>query len=94
MRILALALLVIGTVIAAAPASAQTYAPDYPVCLHVFGPVTYFECRYTSIAQCNVSASGRAAQCVINPYRASAGMDEPGPPVRYHHRYHRAYHYY
>jgi hypothetical protein len=32
----------------------------------------YYECRYTSLPQCNASASGRAAQCVINPYFASA----------------------
>jgi hypothetical protein len=89
MRVLAPALLVIGTAIAAVPAFAQTYAPDYPVCLHVFGAATYFDCRYTSIAQCDMSASGRAAECVTNPYRASAGMDEP-PPV--HHRRHHYRH--
>lgn len=90
MRVLALAPLVVSAVMAAAPASAQTYSPDYPVCLHVYGPATYFDCRYTSIAQCNLSASGRAAQCVINPYRASAGMEQPLPPVR-HHRHHYRY---
>ena len=81
MRAVALASLVVA-IMAATPASPQTYSPDYPVCLHVFGPATYFDCRYTSIAQCNLSASGRAAQCVTNPYRATAGMDAmrlPGP---------------
>ena len=73
MRILALAMLVIGTV-SIGPAAAQTYDPAYPVCLHVYGPITYYECRYTSLPQCNVSASGRAAQCVINPYFASARL--------------------
>ncbi len=72
MRILALAILAIGTASVAAPAAAQTYAPGYPVCLHVYGPVTYYECRYTSLPQCNASASGRAAQCVLNPYVANA----------------------
>ncbi|WP_409410863.1 DUF3551 domain-containing protein [Bradyrhizobium sp. sBnM-33] len=33
-----------------------------------YGPATYYECRYTSLPQCNVPASGRSAQCVINPY--------------------------
>ncbi len=89
MRAVALAPLIVA-VIAATPASAQTYSPDYPVCLHVFGPATYFDCRYTSIARCNLSASGRAAQCVTNPYRANAGTDEPLPPARYHRR-HRGY---
>jgi len=67
----------------AAPASAQTYAPGYPVCLHVYGPITYYECRYTSLPQCNASASGRAAQCVVNPYFASAGINEPYRHRRY-----------
>ncbi len=38
--------------------AAQTYDPDYPVCLHVYGPVTYYECRYTSLAQCNAVGIG------------------------------------
>jgi hypothetical protein len=83
MRIPALAILAIATVSVAGPAAAQTYAPGYPVCLHVWGPAIYYECRYTSLAQCNASASGRAAQCVINPYFASE--EEPmGRPYRRH----------
>jgi hypothetical protein len=70
MCILALAILAIGTV-SIRPASAQTYDPAYPVCMHVYR-ANYYECRYTSLPQCNASASGRAAQCVINPYFASA----------------------
>jgi hypothetical protein len=86
MRVLTLAALAAGTLFAAQPAQAQTYT-GAPVCLHVYGPVTYYECRYTSLAQCNATASGRAAQCVLNPYSANAGMD--GPSVRY--RQYRAY---
>ena len=83
MRNLALAMLAGATVSMAGPAAAQTYAPGYPVCLHVWGPANYYECRYTSLAQCNASASGRAAQCMINPYFASA--EEPmGRPYRRH----------
>jgi hypothetical protein len=86
MRIPALAILAIATVAAAGPVAAQTYAPDYPVCLHVYGPATYYECRYTSLAQCNLSASGRAAQCVVNPYFANA--QEPiGRSYRRHRHY-------
>jgi len=89
MRHLALAALALGiSLSAAAPASAQTFAAGYPVCLHVYGPATYYECNYSSIAQCNATAAGRAAQCVLNPYGANAGMD--GPPVRYH-QYRRSY---
>jgi uncharacterized protein DUF3551 len=82
MRIPALAILTIATVLTAAPAWAQTYDPAYPVCLHVYGRATYYECRYTSLPQCNASASGRAAQCVINPYFASAQV----PADRRHRR--------
>ena len=52
------------------------------ICLHLYGRSgTYYECRYTSLPQCNASASGRAAECVVNPYFASAQV-----PARYRHR--------
>ena len=86
MRILALAILAIGIVAAAGPTAAQTYAPGYPVCLHVYGPVTYYECRYTSLAQCNATASGRPATCVVNPYFASAYQEPSGRHYRRHHQ--------
>ncbi len=82
MRIAALAILALGTVSFAAPAHAQTYSPDYPVCLQVYGPLNYYECSYTSIPQCNMSAAGRAAQCIVNPYFASAEYR----PARRRHR--------
>jgi uncharacterized protein DUF3551 len=88
MRSMVLAILAFGTVAASEPARAQTYAPNYPVCLHVYGPITYYECGYTSLAQCALSASGRAAQCVVNPYMANASV-EPSP--RYYKRLRRAY---
>ncbi|HLG84175.1 MAG TPA: DUF3551 domain-containing protein [Bradyrhizobium sp.] len=88
MRALALTIVAAVTLVAAAPSRAQTYDPDYPVCLHVYGPVSYYECHYTSLPQCNMSASGRAAQCVVNPYFASAGIESPAPILR-HHRHHR-----
>jgi hypothetical protein len=78
MRIPALTILAIATIWAAAPATAQTYGRDYPVCLRVYGPVTYNECYYTSLAQCAGSASGRPAQCVVNPFFANAQV----PPGR------------
>jgi hypothetical protein len=62
----------LAATIAAAPAAAQTFDPSYPVCLHVYGRISYYECRYTSLAQCNVSAAGRAAQCIGNAYFAKA----------------------
>jgi hypothetical protein len=87
MRHLALAILAGATVSMAGPAAAQTYAPDFPVCLHVYGPVSYYECRYTSLEQCNLSASGRSAQCSVNPYFANAQV----PTQRVYRRYRRIY---
>ncbi|MDP1583865.1 MAG: DUF3551 domain-containing protein [Bradyrhizobium sp.] len=72
MRNLALAIVALATVSVAGPASAQTYDPAYPVCLHIYGPATYYECKYASLAQCAASASGRPAQCEVNPYFAGA----------------------
>jgi len=87
MRALGLTVLAVGTLLSGS-AGAQTYDPAYPVCLHVYGRATYYECRYTSLQQCNLSASGRSAQCEVNPYFpyfASANAEGP----RSHHRRHR-----
>ena len=85
MRILALAILTIATVSTATPTMAQTYDPKYPVCLQIYQRFTdyYFECAYTSLAQCNMSASGRAAQCIVNPYYAGP-KKPPGRKDRRH----------
>lgn len=66
----ALSLAILAATIAL-PARAQTYDPSYPVCLQVYqGGIAdfYFECQYRTMAQCQASASGRSAQCVVNPY--------------------------
>jgi hypothetical protein len=81
MRILVLAILAIGTASVAAPARAQAYDPSYPVCLHVYGPIGYYDCRYASLPQCNASASGRSAQCIVNPYFANAS-EQPSRQYR------------
>jgi hypothetical protein len=88
MRIPALAILAMAAASAAVPAKAQTYDPNYPVCLHVYGRISYYECRYTSLPQCNMSASGRSAQCVINPYFAHASSQ---PSARRYKRHHNGY---
>jgi hypothetical protein len=62
------------TLLAAAPGRAQTYDPRYPVCLQTYGrDGNYIACGYTSLTQCKLSASGRAAQCLTNPYFAARG---------------------
>ena len=82
---LALAALAIATLSFTGPTQAQTYDPNYPVCLQVYqGGMAdyYFECAYTSIPQCQASASGRAAQCVVNPYYGKGKVAPRKKPVR------------
>jgi hypothetical protein len=77
MRPARLALVAICLLLAGAPARAQTYDPSYPVCMQIYGPVGYFDCRYTSLEQCRFLAVGRSATCVANPYFA-----QKKPPPR------------
>ena len=89
MRGLTLAILAIGMVSAAGQARAQTYDPDFPVCMHLIpmGGGSYEDCAYYTMAQCAMSASGRAGQCNINPYYAGAAMS----PQRNSRRHRRSY---
>jgi hypothetical protein len=69
----------IGTILAAAPAQAQTYDPNYPVCLQIYDiGGGYIDCSYTSLLQCNASASGGSAQCITNPYFARSTKKRVG----------------
>ena len=82
MRSAALAIFVVGAL--SAPVHAQTYGANYPVCLQVFGRFPHFECGFMSIAQCQPSAVGIAAQCVVNPYY----IPPRGAALRVRHRHH------
>jgi Protein of unknown function (DUF3551) len=88
-KLASLAMLSIGTMAAAAPAHAQAYDPNYPVCMQVYGPLSRTECRYFSIPQCQASASGRSARCEINPFFANASREPIEAPIPRHHRRHR-----
>lgn len=72
MRLTHFALIVIGLLFTGRAVHAQTYDPSYPVCMQIYGPVGYFDCRYGSLAQCRYLAVGRSASCVMNPYFAQA----------------------
>jgi hypothetical protein len=65
MRVLALAILAISSVSVTSSARAQTYDPAYPVCLHVWTTrgSNWYDCSYTTLPQCNASASARGAVC-------------------------------
>jgi hypothetical protein len=59
--------------LAGASVQAQTYDPNYPICLQTCGlDGNSIECGYTSMDQCRLTASGRAAQCITSPYFAGA----------------------
>lgn len=82
MRVLASAILTVVMVSTMSSAHAQTYNPNYPVCLKIienFGGER-ISCSYTSLAQCAQTASGLPAQCIVNPFYASA---RPGPGEGY-----------
>ena len=52
-------ILATGTIFTTTPAMAQTYYPNYPVCLYVYDfGLNYADCRFTSFAQCNCDGLG------------------------------------
>jgi Protein of unknown function (DUF3551) len=80
MRGLIMSVFALLMALATSSAQAQTYDPSYPVCLQTFGRIgNTISCGYTSMEQCRLSASGRAAQCIVNPYFALA---DPRPVRR------------
>jgi hypothetical protein len=83
-------ILVGAAVLAATSASAQTYDPRYPVCMRLteWGGGPFIDCSFTSLPQCNASASGRAAQCEVNPYFAYAKRE---PSLKAYRRQQRPY---
>jgi hypothetical protein len=83
-----LGLLAISAISAVGAAPAQAGYYDYPVCMKVYGDPTYDECAYTTMAQCAATASGRSAQCFVNPFVASAA---DVPQGRRHQRRYGAY---
>ena len=69
MRIPALVILAAVIVLTSAPAPAQTFGGNYPVCIQNYRwGGSDIDCRFTSMAQCAATASGRAAQCITNTY--------------------------
>jgi hypothetical protein len=75
MKFAAATIILLSALAAAPPASAQTYDPRYPVCIQVFGEQIgeRIDCIFTSIPQCQATASGLPAMCMVNPYFANAG---------------------
>jgi uncharacterized protein DUF3551 len=85
MRAFASAILALTALMAAsATASAQTYAPDHPVCIHVYGEELgdRIDCVFSSMAQCAAAASGLPATCLVNPYYAHVRQPQRPPQPR------------
>jgi hypothetical protein len=81
MRLLALTVLAIAANSAGGPATAQTFDPRYPFCIHIYGDPVYFECYYMTMAACTEAVSGRSGQCVVNPlFDRNKTSDQPGQP--------------
>ncbi len=84
MRNAASALLLALSAISAVATNPAQAGYDYPVCLRVYGPATYNECAYTTLAQCQATASGRAAECYPNAFYANVAT---APSGRRHRHY-------
>ncbi|MBX9711769.1 MAG: DUF3551 domain-containing protein [Xanthobacteraceae bacterium] len=41
---------------------------DYPYCIHVYSRDQYVDCSFSTMAQCKATASGRPAQCYLDPF--------------------------
>ena len=80
MRGAGLALIAIAWVGLNAPARAQTYDPAFPVCMQIYGPIGYMDCRYATLQQCKVLAVGRSAMCFVNPYFQATKPASPRRP--------------
>lgn len=68
MRDLVLAALAAGMAVTAAPLSAQTYDPNYPVCKRVNSDAASIDCYYTTMEQCRQDIRSESAECVSNPF--------------------------
>lgn len=68
MRVMIFFVVMSAAIWMAEPVRAQTYDPNYPICMQTFGPFAGMNCRYRSMAACQFLAQGRAAQCLTNPY--------------------------
>jgi len=88
MRNAILSLLALGSisVLCSGPAAAH----EYRYCLQSTIEGTY--CIFTSYDQCMLAASGRGAECIVNPIIAFAEQaqppQQPQPPRRVRHVHH------
>jgi hypothetical protein len=84
MRVLALAILTMLTVLTAIPVDAQTYGGNGRICLEKWGwgGTHSIDCSYSSMEQCHATASGLSAMCLTNPYYSNAQASRRGSLYR------------
>ena len=78
MRNAILALLALGSISTGCASSAA--ASEYPYCLQSTKEGTY--CIFTGYDQCMLAASGRGAECIVNPTVAFSEQTQPAQPPR------------
>ena len=79
--------LVLAVMLPVAPAAAQRYDPNYPVCMQAWTrDGNTINCSFTSWDQCRAMTSGFSAMCLDNPYWSRA--HEVSPRDRHRRRVH------
>ena len=71
MRMLAYIVLAGATILAVVPATAQRHDPRFPYCMQRVRSghsSSTMECRFNSMDQCRMTASGLRARCFQNPF--------------------------
>ena len=84
MRALPILFLVGITMSVAAPATAQRFAGNAPVCMQKWqwGGSSYITCQYASWDECRATAAGLSAMCLLNPYVQQPSHPERSPRSR------------
>lgn len=84
MRALPFLLIIWITIAAPAPAAAQRFAGNYPVCLQKWewGGSSSIRCEYSSWEECKAAAASLPAMCLVNPYAQRPSYPDRGPRPR------------
>jgi hypothetical protein len=82
MRVSAHIFLAGAIILALAPAAAQRHDPRFQFCMERArsGRSTTVECRFNTMHQCRMTASGLRARCFRNPHWRASGV-VPGRPI-------------
>lgn len=84
MRTLPLLLIAAIAMFAPAPAAAQRFNGNYPVCIQQWewGGGNWISCRFTSWDECRANTVGLPAMCMLNPYVRQPPTPSRGPRPR------------